>query len=94
MTESPENKGGLGGFLDRQLEAGRVRAWRLAFFLILLAIALLNLLVPNHHPHFGVDRYPFFWVAFGLVVGVALVFLVKKIVQPLIKRQEDHYGDV
>ncbi|MDR2339178.1 MAG: hypothetical protein LBF40_03455 [Deltaproteobacteria bacterium] len=95
MTEeSPERKGGLGGLLDRQLEPSRVRAWRTLFFLALLVAALLNLVVKNEHPHFGLDKYPFFWPAFGLVVGVVMVFIVKKVIQPLIKRPEDYYGDL
>jgi hypothetical protein len=92
--ESPEVRGGLGGFLDRQLEPGRIRAWRLVFFLALALTALLNLLLRNHHPHFGLDVYPFFWPLFGLVAGVVLVFLVKKIIQPIIKKPEDYYGDL
>ena len=94
MTDPSANKSGLGGFLDRQLEPQRLRAWRMVFFLALLAAALLSLVVPNHHPHFGVDRYPFFWAAFGLIVGVVMVFVVKKIIQPVIKRPEDYYGDL
>jgi hypothetical protein len=98
MSLEPDNrdgkKGALGGFLDAQLTPERIRLWRLVFFIALALIALLNLVIVNHHPHFGVDAYPFFWAAFGLIVGVFLVFLVKKIIQPLIKRSEDHYGDL
>jgi hypothetical protein len=86
--------GVLGSFLDAQLKPERIRVWRLVFFGALALVALLNLVIKNHHPHFGVDAYPFFWPAFGLVTGVVLVFLVKKIIQPLIKRSEDHYGDL
>ncbi|MDR2197876.1 MAG: hypothetical protein LBR53_00165 [Deltaproteobacteria bacterium] len=85
---------GLGAFLDRQLDAGRIKFWRTLFFLILLAVALLNLLIKSHHPHFGVDRYPFFWPVFGLVIGGVMVVLVKKIIQPVIKKPEDFYGDL
>ncbi|MDR1546730.1 MAG: hypothetical protein LBU12_08500 [Deltaproteobacteria bacterium] len=86
--------GFLGRFLAAQLTQERVRLWRTIFFVILAVLALLNLVVANHHPHFGVDAYPFFWPLFGLVVGLALIFAVKKIIQPLIKRSEDHYGDL
>lgn len=86
--------GALGSFLDRQLSPERIRIWRIVFFLVLLVIALLNLLITNHHPHFGWDKYPFFWVAFGLILGVVMIFLVKKIIQPLIKRPEDYYHDL
>jgi hypothetical protein len=90
----PEAAKGLGALLDRQLEGSRVRAWRTLFLLALLATVLLNFLVPNHHPHFGADRYPLFWAAFGLGAGVVMVFLVKRVIQPLIKRPEDYYGDL
>jgi hypothetical protein len=94
MPDNQEKAGGLGAFLDSQLSAERIRAWRLVLFLALAVTALLNLVITNHEPHFGLDRYPFFWPLFGLVVGVLMVFIVKKIVQPAIKRPEDHYGDV
>jgi antibiotic biosynthesis monooxygenase (ABM) superfamily enzyme len=94
MTESPEKKCGLGAFLDRQLEPSRIRGWRIAFFLVLIVIALLNLVIRIQHPHFGIDKYPFFWAAFGLIVGVVMVFLVKKIIQPIIKKPEDYYSDL
>ncbi|MDR2404820.1 MAG: hypothetical protein LBE27_00415 [Deltaproteobacteria bacterium] len=94
MTDSQETKSKLGAFLNRQLESGKIRSWRLAFFLVLLVIAILNFIIHNEHPHFGIDRYPLFWAVFGLVVGVVMVFLVKRIIQPLIKRPEDYYGDL
>ncbi|MDR1167225.1 MAG: hypothetical protein LBO66_15405 [Deltaproteobacteria bacterium] len=94
MPDESKKSGFLGTFLDAQLTKERVRTWRIVFFVALLATVLLAFLIPNHHPHFGLDKYPAFWAAFGLVVGVALVLFVKKIVQPLIKRSEDHYGDL
>jgi hypothetical protein len=92
MTE--ENKSLLGQFLEDQLRPGRPRLWRNMMLAALAVIAILGLAVKNRHPHFGYDAYPFFWPAFGLGVGLALVFTVKKIIQPVIKRPEDHYGDL
>ncbi|MDR3154780.1 MAG: DUF4411 family protein [Deltaproteobacteria bacterium] len=86
--------GALGRFLASQLSPEKIRAWRIVFFAALALAALLNVFITNHEPHFGLDRYRFFWPAFGLAVGVAMVLLVKKIIQPLIKRTEDHYGDL
>ncbi|MDR1080277.1 MAG: hypothetical protein LBQ79_04795 [Deltaproteobacteria bacterium] len=94
MPDNQEQAGALGRFLAAQLTPERIRTWRIIFFLALAVIALLNLVITNHEPHFGLDRYPFFWPVFGLVVGTVMVFLVKKIVQPLIGRPEDHYGDI
>jgi hypothetical protein len=90
-----ESVGFLGRFLAAQLTTGRLRLWRRLFFSALAIIALLGLVVRNHHPHFGGwDAKPFFWPAFGLAVGLALVLLAKNIIQPLIKRPEDYYGDL
>ncbi len=43
---------------------------------------------------FVLDAYPGFWALFGLVVGVLMVVIMKRMVQPAIVRKEDHYGDV
>ncbi|MDR1310217.1 MAG: hypothetical protein LBL95_10045 [Deltaproteobacteria bacterium] len=89
-----EKKSLLGQFLDAQLAPGRPKIWRNAFLALLAAVAVLGIAVPNHHPHFGYDAYPFFWPAFGLGAGLVLIFVVKKIIQPIIKRPEDHYDDL
>ncbi len=70
------------------------RGWLYFFFALLAASLILSLVIANHHPHFVYDAYFGFWAAFGLGVGVLMVFFVKKIVQPLIKRPEDFYGDL
>jgi uncharacterized integral membrane protein len=91
---SSENNCPLGSFLAKQLSSERCKKWRIVFFAALLLIALLNIFITNNHPHFGVDSYVFFWSVFGLVCGVVLIFLVKKVIQPIIKRPEDYYGDL
>ncbi len=85
---------GLGRILEDNRTPERRRTWRLVLFCVLGLTVVLNVLVPNHHPHFGVDVYPGFWPVFGLGIGLVMVFFVKKIVQPLIKRPEDYYGDI
>jgi peptidoglycan/LPS O-acetylase OafA/YrhL len=85
---------GLGGLLAAQTTPPRLKAWRLAMYAALAAAAALGLVIPNHHPHFVYDAKPFFWPVFGLGLGLALVFLAKRVVQPVIKRPEDHYGDI
>jgi hypothetical protein len=88
-----ERNGLLGQFLAAQLAPGRPKVWRNLFLAALLVVAAAGL-TKNHHPHFVYDAYPFFWPVFGLGVGLVLIFIVKKIIQPLIKRPEDHYGDL
>jgi peptidoglycan/LPS O-acetylase OafA/YrhL len=84
--------GSLGRFLAERTE--RTRPWSRAMVAALATVAVLGLVIPNHHPHFGFDAWPLFWPAFGLGLGAALIFLAKKVVQPIIKRPEDHYGDL
>ena len=83
---------GLGAFLERQRELRGV--WLKALYGALAALVLLNLVVGPHEPHFGLDAYPGFWALFGLVVGVLMVVIMKRVVQPVIVRREDHYGDI
>lgn len=69
------------------------KTWRTIFFVVLGVLVLLNIPFVTHHPHFGLDGYPGFWAGFGLVVGLAMVIIMKKIIQPFIARKEDYYGD-
>lgn len=86
---------GLGACLQANRRPEARRVWRALFFSFLAALVVLNIVaISNLHPHFGIDEMPGFWPVFGLVVGVVMVFFVKKIVQPLIKRPEDYYGDL
>lgn len=82
----------LGAFLERQ--RNNTAAWRKAFFATLALLVVANLFVNTHEPHFIIDAYPGFWAGFGLVVGVIMVVVMKRAVQPSIVRKEDHYGDL
>lgn len=63
-------------------------AWRTFFFAGLAALLAANLFIHPHHVEFGPDKYPGFWAAFGLIVAVAMVVVMKKIIQPMIARDE------
>ena len=67
------------------------KAWRIVFFVILAVLVGLNFALHPHHPHFDFEYYPGSWGAFGLLVGLAMVVIMKKIVQPFIARGEDYY---
>ncbi|BCS87605.1 hypothetical protein [Pseudodesulfovibrio sediminis] len=82
---------GLGGILAKWSENWKV--WRIIFFVTLALLLVLNVPFVTHHPHFGLDKYPGFFAGFGLIVGLVMVILMKKIVQPFIARKEDYYGD-
>ena len=75
-------------------ERGRVELWLLGFFGFLGLLLFINLFARPEHPHFGIDAWWGFWAVFGLIVGVAMVFIMKRVIQPLIVRKEDYYGDL
>lgn len=82
---------GLGALLKSWSE--KTKTFKYIFFGVLLVLLILNVPFVTHHPHFGLDKYPGFFAGFGLIVGLAMVIIMKKIVQPFIKRKEDYYGD-
>lgn len=82
----------LGNILLAQLKKRGL--WLRVFFSVLAAFVVLNVFIRPSDPHFTLDVYPGFWAVFGLGVGAAMVFVMKKIIQPLIVRKEDYYGDI
>lgn len=68
--------------------------WLFLWATALSLLLLLNLVVWTPAPHFVIDALPWFWAAFGLVTGLAMIFVMKRIIQPFIVRKEDHYGDI
>lgn len=79
----------FGRLLQRMRD--RWKIWRIVFFVILGILVGINVLIHPHHAEFGIDAYPGFWGVFGLVAGLAMVIIMKKIIQPLIARKEDFY---
>jgi hypothetical protein len=63
----------------------------LLFFLGLAGLVVANVFIRPHEVEYVFDAYPGFWAVFGLVVGLALVIVMKKIVQPMISRGDDYY---
>lgn len=91
----PEELTPLGRWLEDNRQPERLAFWKKVMFGLLALMVVLNLFIGNHHPHFwGLDAAPGFWPAISFLMGVVMIFFVKKIVQPLIKRPEDYYGDV
>jgi hypothetical protein len=87
-----ENNSLLGSFF--QVLNGMTMALLLMWFGVLALLLFLNIFIHPHHPHFVVDAYWGFWAVFGLGVGVIMVYVMKRIIQPLIVRKEDYYGDI
>ena len=82
---------GLGGLLAKWRD--NWKTWRIIFFVVLGVLLVLNIPFVTHHPHFGLDKYPGFFAGFGLFVGLGMVVIMKKVIQPFIARKEDYYGD-
>lgn len=75
------------------LNALRAHTGKIAvlFFLGLAGLVVANLFVRPHEAEYVFDIYPGFWAIFGLVGGLAMVIIMKKIVQPMIARGDDYY---
>ncbi len=83
---------GFGHWLDTTREKQK-GTWKILFFLLLAGLVGVNLFLRPHHAEYGYDTIPGFWAAFGLLVSVLMVLVMKKIVQPLIERPEDSDDD-
>jgi len=87
-----ENNSLLGSIF--QVLNGMTLGLLLLWFGLLALLLFLNIFIHPHHPHFVVDVYWGFWAVFGLGVGVIMIYVMKRIIQPLIVRKEDYYGDI
>lgn len=65
--------------------------FKVLFFGTVVALIGLNFIIRVHHPHFQLERYPGFWVAFGLAGAVTMVLVLKKVIFHIIGKQEDFY---
>lgn len=82
----------LGNILDR-MRRDHLKAWKIGLFAFLAATVLANLLVRPREAEYGLDVYPGFWAAFGLLTAVIMVWVMKKVIQPWIKRPEESDDD-
>lgn len=75
-----------------KLDAARkqnIKAWKTGLWIFLGLIVGANFFVHPHHAEFGLDAHPGFWAVFGLLVTVVMVFVMKKIIQPMLVRPEE-----
>lgn len=63
--------------------------FKLLFFAVLAALVVLNFFIGPYDPHVAWEVYPGFWAGFGFVLAVAMAFVMKRIVAPLIGAPED-----
>ncbi len=65
--------------------------FRTLLFGVIAVLIGLNLIITVHHPHFELERYPGFWVVFGLAGAVIMTLVLKKVIFHIIGKQEDFY---
>ena len=79
----------LGDLLERTRRE-HAGAWKAGLFIFLGCAVLANLLLGPPTPEYRLDAYPGFWAVFGIGSTVIMVWVMKKIIQPLIKRPEEN----
>ncbi|WP_291327269.1 hypothetical protein [Desulfovibrio sp. UCD-KL4C] len=67
--------------------------WKRAFAIFLVVLLALNFFIHPHHPEYHYDIYPGFWALFGFGVSVAMVFLMKVLLQPFLVGPEEDDGN-
>jgi hypothetical protein len=82
-------RGGLGNFLDRMRKVRSLRVWKLALVLFLGAILAVDFFAYPHRGKYFLDNHPGHWAVFCLLVSVAMILVMNKVVQPLLRRPED-----
>ena len=78
----------LGNLLER-MRRDYAGEWRIGLFIFLAAATGANFFIKPHTAEYTLDVYPGFWAVFGLLTAVAMVWVMKKVIQPLIKRPEE-----
>lgn len=68
-----------------------VRKGKRLFFGSLGLLLVLNLFILPHHPHFGLEKVPGFWAAFGFVGALILARLAKGAAHTFLGKDEDFY---
>ena len=78
----------LGNFLERA-RTRHLKGWKIGFFIFLGLAVGANFFIHPYHAEFGLDAHPGFWAGFGLVIAIGMVFIMKKIIQPMLVRPEE-----
>jgi len=59
-------------------------------YILLLLLLTIDFFILKH-PNFPWEGWPGFYAVFGFVAFVALIFVAKYILRPIVKRKEDYY---
>ena len=67
-------------------------ALKKAFFLLLMALVVIDIFLPREHAHFFVDSIYAYWTLFTLVGCFVLIKFSKGIAHLFLSKDEDYYG--
>jgi hypothetical protein len=65
---------------------------KMAFFIFLGALVLLDILLPRGNAHYFVDKIYAFWTLFTLAGCFLLIKICKGIAHLFLSKDEDYYG--
>jgi hypothetical protein len=65
---------------------------KIAFFVLLGALVLLDIFVPRENAHYFVDKIYAFWTFFTLAGCFLLIKISKGIAHWFLSKDEDYYG--
>ena len=71
---------------------GKATLLKMAFFLFLGALVLLDILLPREDAHYFVDKIYAFWTFFSLAGCFLLIKISKGIAHFFLSKDEDYYG--
>ena len=71
---------------------GKATLLKMAFFLFLGALVLLDILLPREDAHYFVDTIYAFWTFFALAGCFLLIKISKGIAHFFLSKDEDYYG--
>ncbi len=71
---------------------GKAALLKIAFFLFLGALVLLDILLPREDAHYFVDKIYAFWTFFALAGCFLLIKIIKGIAHFFLSKDEDYYG--
>ncbi|WP_432737103.1 hypothetical protein [Maridesulfovibrio sp. FT414] len=78
----------LGKWFETQ-RTENLKFWKILFAAFLAVLVALNFFIHPHHPEYHYDVYPGFWALFALVASVAMVFVMKILIQPFLVGPEE-----
>ena len=65
---------------------------KVAFFIFLGVVVLLDIFLPREHAHYLVDKIYAFWTFFALAGCFLLIKISKGIAHLILGKDEDYYG--